>query len=167
MRPRSAATAGTAIPPARSPDHEYRSGDGKEDRGRDDTRHGDDESDQGRSDSSQIEALKRVHVPDHSADQVTAPESLELRRGEGLDSRVEALADPAETPQREIVRRQPLEVAGERTRQPEEPDDDDRDGEREDGRLLRGARDQVARGRHQSDAEDDRERAERNRERHA
>ncbi len=126
-------------PAGKESHHEYRSGDGKEDRGRDDTRHGDDESDQGRSDSSQIEALKRVHVADHSADQVTAPESLELRRGEGLDSRVEALADPAETPQREIVRRQPLEVAGERTRQPEEPDDDDRDGEREDGRLLRGA----------------------------
>ena len=56
-----------------------------------------------------------------------------------------------------------LEVAGERPRQPEEPDGDDGHGQREDRRVLGRARDEVAGGRHEPDAAEHGERAERDR----
>ena len=58
------------------------------------------------------------------------------------------------------MRPEPVDVPGERAREPEEPHGDDRDGQREDGGSLRGARDQVPGGRHQPDAEQDRQGAE-------
>ena len=53
-----------------------------------------------------------------------------------------------------------LEVTGERPRETEEPDRDDRHGQREDRRLFRSTGDQIAGRRHQCDPETDREHAE-------
>ncbi len=53
------------------------------------------------------------------------------------------------------MRNEPLEVPGERPREPEEADGDDRDGQGKDRRLLGGAGDEVAGRRHQGDAEAD------------
>ena len=62
------------------------------------------------------------------------------------------------------MRREPLEVPRQGTREREESDDDDDRRQRQDRRLLCGPRDQVAGGRDERDAESDRESAERERE---
>ena len=116
--------------------------------------------DERRAEPPEVEPLEGVDVPDHAGEQVAAAVSLELGRGERLDPLVEARADAAERPQGEVVRDEPVEVAHDRPREPEEANGDDRHGQREDRRLLGGPRDEVARGRHQRDAEADGERAE-------
>ena len=137
----------------------------REERRRDaDGRGADGERDERRPEAAEVEALQRLDVPDHPLEQVAAPVALELRGRERLEARVEARADPAQRAEREVVPDEPVEVARERAGEPEEAHRDDRDGEREDGRLLRRARDQVAGGRHQRDAERDGERAEEDRE---
>src|SRR4051794_5108248 len=52
-------------------------------------------------------------------------------------------------------------VPGQRSGDAERPDADDRHGEREDGRLLRAAGDEVARERHETDPGEDGDRTQR------
>ncbi len=88
---------------------------------------------------AEIEPLQGVDVSDHPGHEVAAAEGLQAGRGERLDARVEPRANVSERAQREIVRPQPVRVAGERTREPEEADADDRRGQREDCRAFGGA----------------------------
>ena len=60
---------------------------------------------------------------------------------------------------------EPVGVSRDRTSEAEEAHGHDRRGQREDGRTFGGARDQIAGGGHQRDAEDDRQRPERRRDR--
>ena len=92
---------------------------------RDDARHRDDESDERRGDAAQVDPLERVDITDHPADEVAAAKCVELGRRQRLDALVDGGADPPERAQREVVRGEPLEVAGERAREREETDDDD------------------------------------------
>ncbi len=115
---------------------EKRSRQGQDDRGGDDAGGADGERDERRPDPAQVEPLQRIDVADHAADEVAAPEVVELRRCERLDARVETAADAPERAQREIVRGEPVEVAGDRPCEPEEADEDDRDRQREDRRML-------------------------------
>ena len=91
--------------------------------------------------------------------------ALELRRRQRLDLPVDAHAHAAQDAQREVVRGEPLEIAGQRPREPEEAHPDDGHRQRQDRRALGGARDQVPRGGHEPRPEDDREGAERGGER--
>ena len=68
-----------------------------------------------RPDAPQVEALQRVDVADHPADEIAAPEALELRGRERLDPLVEPRSDVPERAQSKIVRDQAIEVAGERS----------------------------------------------------
>ena len=119
------------------------------------------ECDERRPDSAEVEALQGVDVSDHPGEEVAPPVALQLGRREWLDACVEARADPAERPQGEVVRGEALEVAGDGPGQAEEADGHDRHGQREDRGVLRGARDEVARRRHERDPEADGERPER------
>ena len=148
----------------REPEREHDRRGRKEECGRDDAGDRDDESHEDGSDAAQVEPLERVDVADHPADEVTAAKRLELRGRERLDPPVERRADPPESPQREVVGREALEVARERTGEREEADDDDDRRQREDRRLLGRACDEVAGRRHERDAEADGRRAERDRE---
>ena len=125
------------------------------------------EGDERRAEASQVETLQRVYVPDHASEEIAVPVALELCRRERLDALVDARADPRERSQREIVPPEPVKVASERPCDAEEAHSDDRHREGENRRLLRSSRDQVARGSHQADPEQDRERAEQDREQHA
>ena len=120
-----------------------------------------------RPDAPQVEALKRVDVADHSADEISATEALELRGRERLDALVEPGADVAERAQCQIVRDEAVEVAGEWPGEPEEANEDDRHGQREDRRLLRRPGDQVARGGDQAHAQEHGQRRKHDRERNA
>ena len=121
------------------------------------------ERDERRRKPTQVEALERIDVTDHAAHEVAAPETGELSRCKRLDTREELDANPPEGAEGEVVRHEAFEVARERSRQREEADGDDRDGQREDGRLLGGPRDQVAGSRHERDPEPDRRGAEEHR----
>ena len=128
---------------------------------RDDARDTDAEGDERRRKPAQVEPLERVDVGDHAAHEVTPTKCVELRRRERLDALVDRRTYPPECPERDVVRGQPLEVARKWTGEREEPDDDDDRRQREDRRLLGRARDEVARGRDQRDAEAHRENTER------
>ena len=119
------------------------------------------ERDEGGPDASEVQALEGVDVADHPCQQVALPEALELGRGERLDPLVEAGADAAEGAERQVVRPEPVGVARQRPGKAEEAHRDDCRRQRENRRALRGARDQVAGGGHQRDAEHDGERPER------
>ena len=114
--------------------------------------------------AAHVETLERVDVADHPAEQLAAPVALELAGRERLDALVEARAGPAQRPERDVVRGEALEVAGDRPGEAEEAHRDDRHRQREDRRLLGRARDQVPGRRHQPDAAAGREHAERGRE---
>ena len=131
-----------------------------------DARGTDGDRDERRTEPSQVEALQRVDVTDHAGQQISASVALELRRREGLDALEEACPCLPERTEGDVVRDEPLEVARQRPRQAEEADRDDRHRQRKDRRSFGGARDQVARRRHERDTEADRERAEGDRERH-
>ena len=88
-------------------------------------------------------------------------ELLEAGRRKGLDPFVEAGADTPQRMQGEIVGVQPVGVTREWPSEAEEPHCDDRRGQRENRRPFGCARDEVSRGGHQGDSEDDRERSER------
>ncbi len=137
----------------------------QERRGKPDRGGADDERDERRPEAADVKTLERVDVPDHASEQVTAAVALELGRRERLDPLVEAGADPAERAQGEVVRDETVEVPGQRAGEPEKADCDDRHRQRQDRRLLGGARDQVPRRRHQCDAEQDGKCAEHDRER--
>ncbi len=122
-----------------------------------------DETDERRREAAEIEPLERVHVCDQPAHEVAAPKRVQLRRRERLDALVHARPDPPEGAQREVVRREAVEVARERSREREEADDDDDRRQRQDRRLLGCTGDEVAGGRHQRDAEADGQGAERKR----
>ena len=68
-------------------------------------------------------------------------------RDERREAAVEALAQPREQAQRDVVRGEPLAVAQHRAGEPERAHGDDRHHQRQDRRALRGARDQIAGGR--------------------
>ena len=116
--------------------------------------------DERRPDPAEVETLKRIHVAHHPAHQIAATELLEAGRRKGLDPFVEAGADTPECSQGEVVGVQAVRVTRERPSEAEEPHRDDRRGQRENRRPFGCARDEVARGGHQADAEDDRERSE-------
>ena len=122
--------------------------------------------DERRTEPSQVEALERVDVTDHAGEEISASVALELCRRERLDALEEARPCLSERAQGDVVRDEPLEVARQRPGQAEEADRDDRHRQRKDRRPFGGARDQVARRRHERDAEADRESAEDDRERH-
>ena len=149
------------------PGREDRAGNREDDRSGDDAHGRHDDRDERRPDPAEVEPLQRIDVADHAADEVAPAEVGEPRRRERLDARVEATADPPERAQGEIVGGEPVQVPRDRPRDPEEANEHDRDRQREHGRMLGRARDQVAGGRDQADAEADRKRAERDRERNA
>ena len=120
---------------------------------RDDAQHGHCEAAQRRAQPAHVEPVQPVDVADHAGDQVAAAEAVQLAGGERLDPREEARPDRAQRPQRQIVGHQPVDVARQRTGQAEEPHDHDGHGQRQHRRPLRRARDQVAGGRDQRDAE--------------
>ena len=81
----------------------------------------DDERDERRAEAAEVEALQRVDVADHPAEQIAAAETLELRRRERLDPRVERARGSAPSDaQGEVVRGEPIEVARQRPREAEE-----------------------------------------------
>ena len=121
------------------PDREHRTGGRQEGRRGPDADRSGGERDERRPEPAEIEPLQRVDVSDHPGHEVAAAESLQAGRRERFDARVEAGANLSERAQREIVRPETVGVAGERTREAEEPDADDRRGQREDRRLLGGA----------------------------
>ena len=106
------------------------------------------ERDDGRQQAAEVEVLQRVDIADEASEQVAVPPVAELRWREGLELVVDPGACVAEAPQRDIVGGQALEVARDRPGETEEADAHDGRGEREDGGLLRGSRDQVAGGPH-------------------
>ena len=63
-----------------------------------DARRADRERDERRPEPAEVEALERVDVADHSAEELAAPVALELAGRERLDALVEARADPAQSP---------------------------------------------------------------------
>ena len=130
--------------PEREAERQHDGGRGQDDGRRDDAGRADHERDERRPEPAQVEALERVDVGDQPGQEVAAPVRVELGRRERLDPLVDGRADPAERAQREVVRREPLEVARQRPGEREEADDDDGRRQREDRRLLGGARDQVA-----------------------
>ena len=85
-----------------------------------------DDGDERRAEPAEVEALQGVDVADHPVEQLAVPVALELRGRERLDALVEARAHARQRAQREIVRREALEVAGERPREPEEAHGHDR-----------------------------------------
>ena len=145
-------------------DSEHHGGDGKEDCGDRDAGRADHERDDRRPEPAHVEPLERVDVADHAREEIAPPVALELPGGERLDPLVDARPDPAEAAQREVVRGEAVGVARDRPAEAEEADDHDRDGQREDRRLLCGARDQVPGGREEGDTEADRQRREEQRE---
>ena len=142
------------------PNRKNRGSGGQERRRHSHARRPDRECHERRREPSDVQPLERVDVADHSAEELASPVALELAGSERLDPLVEARADPAQSPECDVMRGDALEVTGERPRETEEPDRDDRHGQREDRRLLRGTGDQIAGRRHQSDPEPDREHAE-------
>jgi hypothetical protein len=58
----------------------------------------DDQRDERRPEPAYVETLERIDVANEPAEQLAAPEALELGRSQRLDPLVDARADPAETP---------------------------------------------------------------------
>ena len=87
--------------------------------------------------SPQVEALQCVDVAHHPADEVAVAVGLELCRGKRLDPRVEPRSNATERAQGEVVRDEPVEIAGERAREAEEPHEHDRHRQRQNRGLLR------------------------------
>ena len=83
--------------------------------------------------------MQRVDVADHPPEQLAAPVGRELGRRERLDPRVEAGADPAERPQREVVRGESVQVAQSGRARPKKRTATIVVRQREDRRLLGGA----------------------------
>ena len=65
---------------------------------------------------AKVEALQSVDVADHAAHEISAAIRLEPSRGKGLDPFEEPNANASEHAKREVVRCEPLEVAGKRPR---------------------------------------------------
>ena len=76
--------------------------------------------DQRRDQHARMEVLQRVDVGDGAREQVAVGIGLEPRRRQRLDPLVHARAHVRERAQRDVVARQPLEVAGERACEAEE-----------------------------------------------
>ncbi len=174
LRARPPTPSSTREPPgdrSRSDSRDEQSGDeddrgDRKDRGRDaDSDRAGRDRDERRSEAPQVQALERVHVADHPADEIASPIRLEPCRRERLDALVEANAQAGEDAKGEVVRGQPFEVAGERPREGEESNRHDRPGEGQDRGAFGRTRDEIAGGRHQADAEDHGRSAERDRER--
>jgi hypothetical protein len=86
---------------------------------------------------------------------------------ERLDLPIETHAHPGQHAEGKIMPLEALEVSGHRLPDAACPDGHDRHGEGQDRWLLGRARDDVAGERHQADAEEHRERAERDGRNHA
>ena len=84
------------------------------------------DGDERRGEAAQVQALERVDVADHPADEIASPVGLEPRRRERLDALVEADAQAGEDAEGEVVRGQAFEVAGQRPREGEEANGHDR-----------------------------------------
>ncbi len=116
--------------------------------------------DRRRLDAAQVQVLKGVHIRHHAREQVSTPVPLEVHRGERLDLFVDPGSNASEHAQGKVMRGNPLQIPSERPAEAEELNRDDRDHQREHRGTLGCARDQVTGGRHQTDAEDDGQRAE-------
>jgi hypothetical protein len=78
-------------------------------------------ADHRRPQAAQVEALECIHVADHPRQQVPPPIGIQLGRGERLDALVEPDTNAGQEPERDVVRRQPLEIPSQRSAEPEEP----------------------------------------------
>ena len=143
-------TTGTADARQQEPAREHERRSGQERRGDADAHGPRDGCDEQRVEAAQVEVLERVDVGDQAGEQVAPPIPLELGRRQRLDPLVGADPNARERAEGEVVRDEPLEVAGQRTGETEEANGDDRDRQRQDRRALGGPRDQVAGGRHQA-----------------
>jgi hypothetical protein len=151
-----------ADPADQETDRQDETGCGQE-RGRDrDGESAGDQSDERRSETSQEQVLHRVDVAHHASEQVAAPERRSSTGYERLQPPVEAHPHPCEHAERQVVGLETLEVPGHGLADAARADGHDRGGERQDRRVLGGARDHVAGERHQPHAQEDRERTERN-----
>ena len=112
-----------------------------------------------------MQVLERVHVGHHAARRSPGGRRRARSGRAARSGDRRARARVASTRKRQVVRCQALDVARDRPGQAEEPHRDDRNGQLEDRRTLGRARDEVPGGRHQPDAEQHREGAERARRR--
>ena len=97
------------------------------------------ERNHGRKQAAEVEVLLGVDVGDHAREQVALAVAVELGRRERLDALVDARPHPPERAQRDVVRREPLEVSHDRPGEAERLDRGDGDHQRQDRRPLGGA----------------------------
>ena len=119
--------------------------------------------DERRGDAAQEQVLHRVDVAHHAGEEVAAPVPLDASRDLRLERAEEGAPHAREHAERQVVRLESVEVASDRPADAERPHGDHRHGELQDRRVLRGARDHVAGERHEADAEEHRQRAQRDR----
>ena len=115
----------------------------------------DGQGDGGRSEATEVQALQRVDVCNQPGYEVAATERIELGRRERLDLLVDPRTDTPEPTQRDVVRDEPLQIAGERPCEREEADDHYRRRQGKNRGLLGRARDEIAGGGDQRHAEAD------------
>ena len=127
-------------------------------RGRQDQQHrgGRARPDQGggqrRRDAADEQVLGGVHVADQPGEHVAGAEGGQARRGQPFQLAVDRHPDVGEDPEGHVVGEQPLQVAQHAAADAERADEDHRDRDGHDVRVLRGAGQQEARGRQQGHA---------------
>ena len=154
-RPQPSATAGTTTPPTSSPTASTAAADGENAAATPTQPTPDHERDERRAEPAHVQALQRVDVADHPRQQLAAPVLARAAPARAARCARRTARGSARAAQSEVVRDEPVEVARQRPREPEEPHGHDGDREREDRRTLGGTRDEVAGRRHQRDAEAD------------
>ena len=111
----------------------------------------DDERHQRRPHGAQEQELHRLDIGDETAEQIAASRRAETSGNERLQALVKRDAQGAQEAEGRVVRNETLGVAKGGARDAEELHQPDRHAERENRRLQRRLRNQVARGRHQTD----------------
>ena len=119
-----------------------------------------DDRDRERSDDPDEQVLDRIDVVDEPRHQVAAAKRGQAARRQRLQRCVDAHPQVGERAQRRVMPDQPLSVARQSLRQPEELDRDDPERQRGLVRVLSGARDQPCRRREQPDPRPQRARPE-------
>ncbi len=127
-------------------------------RGRQDQQHrgGRARPDQGggqrRGDAADEQVLGGVHVADQPGEHVAGAEGGQARRGQPFQLAVHRYPDVGQDPEGHVVGEQPLQVAQHAAADAERADQDHRDRDGHDVRVLGGAGQQEARGRQQGHA---------------
>ena len=144
---RDAATAsgGAAAPAASRPEGQHAAGRREDEQADGHRARADQRGGQRRADTADEEVLGGVHVTDQRGQQITGAEGGQPGRREPLQPAVDRHPDVSQHPERDIVGRQPLEIARHAAADAERADRDDGHGDRQDVRVLRGAGEQEPR----------------------